>query len=166
MSFSIFPLFSFFQQPNTGVLVPNYDSTIALGENGRSGTVADFNWYYPYANTNVPLNVVATWPNTPVYNIFTDSSTNGLTYPRISNAMSGDIVGNKNYFSVGNSFIGVVSPKGLDAFQSFNSFSGLVTGKTPDAQIFSSIVSGSFNAEKNDVKDHLSNQRTLYEKHL
>jgi len=153
MSFGNFPLFNFFQQPDSGVrpLKSSIDSTtysFILNDNAKTGTIADFNWFYPYANEAFPVS----WLNPAVPNnrisLLTDSFDNGifpfgLRYATVSSSVSGKQQGNSDYPLINLGMNGVFF--GKDDFYSFLNIntSGRLEASPPDINAFYFGMTGS-----------------------
>jgi len=102
MSFSIF---NFYQQPNTGSypILPLSPTQIDIieGDNGTSGTVADFNWYFPYVPQIIPYPIVEGRGIGDVINLQSDGISEiageiGLHFGTVTIASSGNFWGDYN----------------------------------------------------------------------
>jgi len=144
MSFGAFSLFSFFQQPNTGIIPTSLNSSILNAGNGASGTIADFNWYYPYGGTII-LDALLNSHSRFGFYIWADSYgavVEGLHYTTVSTAFSGtgesfDII----FCLVG--FSGDISSN-ADPMYFNTQFSGNINHYDIESISFNNEVSGRF----------------------
>ncbi len=146
MSFSSFNLFNFYQQPNTGIFPIQQTVDVALvnGGNAASGTIADFNWYFPYA-TNDPLGRIppAIFEGGFTLPILSDSDI-GLHYGTINSSFSGNFLGTLDKTSMVFAFSGSWEPV-ITGFQNqVVIISGDTRGALIDVQSDHIIVSGNF----------------------
>ena len=110
MSFGSFNLFNFFQQPNTGRFTTTQEAQnnlgfILSGGNGQTGTVADFNWYFPYAFEKVPVEVISAQGVAFEFPLLSDSIVApnvgiGLHWGTVTVAPSGDFFGDYNTMGI------------------------------------------------------------------
>lgn len=167
MSFGAFGLFNFFQQPNvrTGILPSLVDAgvqSIIFGpeDNQRSGTVADFNWYYPYAGTNYSLDLLIAPKQYHWIPLNADLFTGGSLGIRFSNAVSGDLLGKSDVNRLSSQIYAYLSPQKTGEYNISSLFSGLISGShsnfisldynwsgrisglEKDNEFFSSLLSG------------------------
>lgn len=143
MSFGTFNLFNFFQQPNvkTGELpqITDENKAIIAGDNGASGTVADFNWFFPYAKTSILYGLINSPKSFFVFPLYADSNElaenrHGVWYSKIGVSSSGSFGGKKEVAEVFSSFFGSISPERTENLTSncissgefFSNNSGLV----------------------------------------
>jgi hypothetical protein len=134
MSFSSFSLFSFYQQPNTGHQPAALNTGILLSGNAASGKVADFNWYFPYASTNILINSLLSQSRFG-YHIWADSVGGvvpGIHYATVSTSFSGKFQANYDSLYFTDSFYGTVYPQFKDLASGYSSFSGIVSGAPHD----------------------------------
>lgn len=148
MSFQTFNLFNFFQQPNTGkhkILDTNEINTATSPTENTKGAVADFNWFFPYANKIIPNAIILGGSPFPLFSDAYETSeiegesVFGVRHPKVKINLYGDFYKDINKASVRISFLGYLFPKDLHE-QNINLFiSGLVSGEPPD------IISSEFN---------------------
>jgi hypothetical protein len=146
MSFGTFTLFNFYQQPNTGV-TPLRSSLSAEDINsivnglGRPGKVADFNWPFPYAGTNIPVQLIEGGGALFTVPLLSDSDI-GLRHAFVESIFYGSFTGQieYNYYKVGLS--GEFFPQDKDFNFYRVGFSGVSTGSPPDINQHLTIVSG------------------------
>ena len=135
MSFGSFNLFNFFQQPNTGRFpttqaAQNNLGYIVSGGNGQSGTVADFNWYFPYAFEKVPFEVIAAQGVAFEFPLLSDSIVApnvgiGLHYGTVTVAPSGEFYGDINTIGISVGLSGDFQPLVLDSLGMYPILSGV-----------------------------------------
>jgi hypothetical protein len=155
MSFGTFTLFSFLQQPNTGIIPaggPTSGEANALINS--SGHVADFVWSFPYLGTAIPIDVAEGIGGQYRLNLFSDYNapgTDGLHYATAMEIISGQLT-NGNVEN-GNIFIGASgSFYPMDSGQTFSSFvlSGAILPSPPDIQNNFLFLSGGINGLQTD----------------
>jgi len=166
MSFGSFNLFGFYQQPGkSGQTFPTNLTTeqkqlVIEGGNNKAGTVADFNWFFPYAGEVVPLQIIEGGGGAFQTTLLTDSSA-GIRYPTVSANLSGSLFGDfdfsnsrlvmsGNYFPQDSDFStvavvlsGLITGNNPDIVSNSIFLSGLLSGITFDQNIVSTIISGS-----------------------
>jgi len=153
MSFGAFSLFSFFQQPNTGIIPTSLNSSILNAGNGASGTIADFNWYYPYGGTII-LDALLNSHSRFGFYIWADSYgavVEGLHYTTVSTAFSGNFGANSDSVFFGDKFYGTIYPQLKDNIINYTSFSGLQTGVHYDSISEYNLFSGKLTGESFDI---------------
>ena len=150
MSFGSFNLFNFFQQPNSGALatgalppITDVNKDKVVGLNDRSGAVADFNWYYPYANTRYSLDLLFnSQGHVPFYlnsDFYFSGSISGLNYLNLQSSISGKIEGNGNIGIFSTSFSGKTNPQRSESGLFQSTFSGEIS-EAPGSRSFGSTV--------------------------
>lgn len=162
MSFGAFSLFNFYQQPNvkTGehpiLNTPELKGYVLTGENGRSGTVADFNWFFPYATTNYIDNILDIGAaGYGIVNVLSDAYSffggQGLNFATLDTTFSGNFspVGETNVIQ--SFFYGAIDPQVNDYGLAYASYSGLISGWEKDTQYFSSVFSGLISGKPKDI---------------
>ena len=138
MSFGSFSLFGFYQQPNTGTFKTNLSSEekdlIVFGGNGRDGTIADFNWYFPYAEQEglIPYEIVLGAGGAYKILLHSDDDFLGARYAKLNLALSGDVYGDRNSSITYCTFSGEFFPKDKDAYNTSIGISGSTTGSPFD----------------------------------
>lgn len=150
--FSSFSLFNFYQQPNTGFQPPSLNTGILLSGNNESGKVADFNWYFPYASTNILVNAILSQSRFG-YHIWADSYgavVPGIHYATISTAMSGSFQANYNSIYLSNQLYGTVYPQFKEIASMYTMFSGLISGVPHDYILQHTTYSGLITGQKSD----------------
>jgi len=148
MSFGAFSLFNFFQQPNTGHQPTSPNTGIVASGNKASGVIADFNWYFPYATTNIQYNSITT--NKFQHEILGDSYgafIPGLHYATISTVFSGSFQSNRDFASINSSFYGMCYPQLSGLFKEYSQFSGMVSGTPKESMYGVSQLSGIFTGQ-------------------
>lgn len=148
MAFGVFPIFNFYQQPNTGATggplpeITAENSGIVFGDNMRSGTVADFNWYYPYAKTNYNEFLLRASKVFHIFEIWADAALTGVGSVDVNSSFSGKFgaTGNVNTFST--KWEGFITPMDKNEFTWWSNFSGQISGKETPRVTFTSIYSG------------------------
>jgi hypothetical protein len=153
MSFSSFSLFNFYQQPNTGHEPTSLNTGILLSGNAESGKVADFNWYFPYASTNILINSVLSQSRFG-FHIWADSNggvTQGLHYARVSTSMSGSFGANFNSIYLSDKFYGVTFPQIHESGSIYTTYSGRFTGVKYDSVSEHNVLSGRASGQKYDT---------------
>ena len=149
MSFGSFNLFNFYQQPNTGIFPTAPLTTLQIatvqGGNEASGTVADFNWYFPYASSDVEGRIppaIFEGGGTPIH-LLSDSEL-GLHYGVVVSSVSGNILGNADTTSMVFTFSGNAEPV-ITGYQSHVViFSGDTKGSLINFQNILTTTSGNF----------------------
>jgi hypothetical protein len=157
MSFGAFNLFNFFQQPNfrTGsypTVVNNEanQSLIISGGNERSGTVADFNWFFPYVGTNYFESLIIRSREYENVYLMADSYYSrglgyyGLRFATASNSFSGKFIPAREVNFIQSEWHGASSPLERESSSNYTSFSGEASGLTPEKAFFNSQFSGSY----------------------
>ena len=159
MSFGTFTLFSFFQQPNTGVVPIGGVSNIV-----DSGVIADFNYSFPYGGTATPIEITQGGAGTYRLELYSDYNavgTSGLHYATANEVISGQLtdgnVHNKNIvLGISGSFYpmdsgqtmsvlvlsGSINQSPTDIQNNFLLLSGAINGLQPDFTCPSVILSG------------------------
>lgn len=153
MSFSSFSLFSFYQQPNTGIIPTSLDTGILLSGNNQSGKVAEFNWYYPYASTNILINSLLSQSRFGYY-IWADSEgavVPGLHYGVVTTNLSGTFQSNNAYMYFEDMLYGTIYPQFQDTFSEYSLFSGLITGTPHDNMFGRHQMTGLLTGQKVDL---------------
>jgi hypothetical protein len=147
MSFGSFNLFGFYQQPGKGGqtfptnLTIEQKQLVIEGGNNKAGTVADFNWFFPYAGEVVPLQIIEGAGGAFQTTLFTDSSA-GIRYPTVSANLSGTLYGDFDFTNSSLVMSGNYFPQDTD-FSTVNVvLSGLITGSNPDIISNSIVLSG------------------------
>lgn len=144
MSFQTFNLFGFYQQPNTGSFPPpdSFDENFVIsGGNQRSGTAAEFNWFFPYAESLVPIQVIKGGIVPSPIKLFSDSDI-GARHPFFNINLSGRLFEDFN-LSKSEVFIsGNFIPKDADETSSTIVFSGLINPDKPDLNSSYILISG------------------------
>jgi hypothetical protein len=147
MSFGSFNLFGFYQQPGKGGqtfptnLTTEQKQLIIEGGNNKAGTVADFNWFFPYADEIVPLQIVEGAGGAFQITLLSDSSL-GIRYPIVSTNLSGSLYGDYDFYSSKTAMSGNFFPMDADFSTAKVVLSGLITGNIPDLISNSVILSG------------------------
>lgn len=151
MSFGTFTLFNFFQQPNTGRTPPrnSYDVGAILDSASHSGTVADFNWTFPYAGNAVPFPIVEGGGGLFQLKLFSDSEV-GLRPASVYQTFSGEFEGKVERFFLGDSISGDFVPKDTDNSYTQITISGLISGSPIDISVGYLTFSGDFRKDNPD----------------
>ena len=126
---------------------------IVFSGNGSSGTVADYNWYFPYVTTNILYNSILSQSRFG-FHIWADSFgavVPGLHYATTSTSLSGSLGANNEYIYFADKLYGTLYPQ-MHEFVSFkSSFSGFLTGTHYDSFSEKNVTSGRFSGFKYDT---------------
>jgi len=155
--YGTFTLFNFYQQPNTGIFrdPKTVDQlTNPSSFNYKSGEVADFNWFFPYASTLTPNQFIQNFGKPGInfrYDLLTDSVYSGTRFPSVQISSSGYLYkdSNKSSFLIG--FSGSTSPKASEFSSGSINISGSVKNSQPDIFSYKEIISGLFNSGNKDI---------------
>lgn len=156
MAFGVFPIFNFYQQPNSGATggpwpeITPENSGVVFGDNGKSGTVADFNWYYPYAGTNYDLFLLRAGKEFHRMDSYADSAQLGVGSLTPISLFSGKIGGEGDRSFVTTSWEGFISPQDVGQFSGQSLFSGLITGNPLPKMEFLYLFSGKMSGQNYD----------------
>lgn len=149
MDFNALNFFNYYQQPNTGHFPSkeNLDVVLAVHSNNRSGTVADYNWYFPYAGRNVPYQVI----EGAGFRVLLLSDTLGLKYARLSMGLSGNFIGDYDSNHLFTRFSGVFLPMESDYSSLSMGLSGVLSGAYFDLSNNFILLSGNFSSGNFDI---------------
>lgn len=157
MAFGVFPIFNFYQQPNSGATggplpeITTENSGVIFGENGKSGTIADFNWYYPYAGTNYDLFLLKAAKEYHRMESYADAFESGVGSITPISLFSGKFRADGDRTSLTTSWEGFISPQNLDWLNWNSAFSGLVTGNPAPKLEFLYLFSGKMSGQNYDA---------------
>lgn len=162
MSFQTFNLFNFFQQPNSGkhkILSPQEKSIAINPEVNNSGAVADFNWFFPYANKIIPNAVILGGFPILLYSDSYEPPIQGARYIKSEIDLSGTFFKDIHKVFSNLSFSGTFFPKDFNEQENKIYISGSITGSPPDKNLFKLNISGDVLDVKYDynyLNNHIS----------
>lgn len=175
MSFGTFTLFGFYQQPNKiGILFPvdltAEEKQFVLSDNAKTGTVNDTNWFFSYAKSAVPVEIIQGGGGSFPITLLSDDDSIGIRYPKFKINISGNFYSDINIAEMKCAINGRFFPKDTELLNNPIAVSGLISGVKfdychnlvalsgsvfdikPDIPNLLNIVSGSINNNNVDIK--------------